>query len=221
MFGSRRFETLRRVAQQRADGVLRGRRGLAQQPPPLSARGAQRLLLVGIRSDLVRHPRDGGRRPRVGRAAGARAHLRGSARRQAGGRRVDGPCDKAASPGRCRCSVDPARCRAGVGPPTKIASIRFARGRRLTVTNGTTEEWRGVEIRLNTHYRHDVRRSPPASDLRRRSTRLRRRFRQRFDFGASRLTISGLTATARGAPADDEEFESAAGRRPKGLGGKR
>ena len=33
---------------------------MAQQPSPLSARGAQRVLLVGDRSDVVRHPRDGG-----------------------------------------------------------------------------------------------------------------------------------------------------------------
>ena len=81
LFGSRRFETHRRIAQQRAHGVLRRRRGLAQQPPPLSARRAQRVLLVGVRSDLVRHPRDGGGRPRVGRAAGAGADLRRGARR--------------------------------------------------------------------------------------------------------------------------------------------
>ena len=54
LFGSRRFDTHRRVAQQRRHGALRGRRRLAQQPSPVSARRAQRLLLVGIRSDLVR-----------------------------------------------------------------------------------------------------------------------------------------------------------------------
>ena len=63
----------RRVAQQPVHGALRGRRGVAQQPPPVSARGAQRLLLVGNRRDVVRHPRHGGRRPRVERAAGARS----------------------------------------------------------------------------------------------------------------------------------------------------
>ena len=56
MFGSRRFETVDESTQQRAHGVLRGRRGLAQQPPPLPARGAERLLLVGIRSDVVHDP---------------------------------------------------------------------------------------------------------------------------------------------------------------------
>ena len=72
----------RRVAQQRVHRVLRRRRGVAQQPSPLSARGAQRLLLVGVRSDLVHDPRHGGRRPGVGHSVGARAHLRGSARRE-------------------------------------------------------------------------------------------------------------------------------------------
>ena len=99
LFGSRRFETLRRVAQQRAHGVLRRRRRLAQQPSPLSARGAQRLLLVGVRSDLVRDPRDGRGRPGVGHAARARAHLRGSARREGAAARAQ-PCR--ASSTRCR-----------------------------------------------------------------------------------------------------------------------
>ena len=40
MFGSRRFDTDRRVAQQSVDRVVRGGRGLAQQPPSLSARRA-------------------------------------------------------------------------------------------------------------------------------------------------------------------------------------
>ena len=49
MFGSRRFETVDESRNNRVHGVLRGRRGVAQQPSPLSARGAQRLLLVGVR----------------------------------------------------------------------------------------------------------------------------------------------------------------------------
>ena len=57
MFGSRRFDTIDESRNNVAHGALRGRRGVAQQPSPLPARGAQRLLLVGVRSDLVRHPR--------------------------------------------------------------------------------------------------------------------------------------------------------------------
>ena len=54
LYGSRRFRHRRRIAQQRDHGAVCGRRGLAQQPPPLSAGGAQRLLLVGVRCHLVR-----------------------------------------------------------------------------------------------------------------------------------------------------------------------
>ena len=79
MFGSRRFETRRRVAQQPVHGVLRGRRGLAQQPPPLSARRAQRLLLVGVRPDLVHDPRDGRGRP--GRGTSSRCRSGSTTRR--------------------------------------------------------------------------------------------------------------------------------------------
>ena len=53
---SRRIDESRNNVDHRA---VRRRRRLAQQSPPLSARRAQRVLLVGIRSDLVRHPRDG------------------------------------------------------------------------------------------------------------------------------------------------------------------
>ena len=84
LFGSRRFETHRRVAQQRAHGVLRGGRGLAQQPPPLPARGAQRVLLVGVRSDLVRDPADGSRSAWRGTCSPCR---RGSTARRAKARR--------------------------------------------------------------------------------------------------------------------------------------
>ena len=76
MFGSRRFETIDESRNNPIDGALRRRRRLAQQPPPLSARGAQRLLLVGIRPDLVRHSIDGGSRSGVGHPGGAVADLR-------------------------------------------------------------------------------------------------------------------------------------------------
>src|ERR1041385_7129224 len=63
---------------------------MAQQPPPLSARRAERLLLVGIRSDVVRDPLDAGDRPRMGRPGGAEANLRRSARPQSAPRREPG-----------------------------------------------------------------------------------------------------------------------------------
>ena len=159
MFGSRRFDTHRRLAQQRAHGVLRRRRGLAQQPPPLSARRAQRLLLVGIRSDVVRDPRHAGRRPRVGRAARARAHLRRSAaaepRREPA--RYHRPWFRDRSRGRSR------RCprvglpdrpdRVGVACSTKIIDPLQLDGNRLIVNNRTTNDWNHVEIRVNRYYR--------------------------------------------------------------------
>ena len=52
MFGSRRFDTPDDSRNNAAHRHLRGGRGLAQQPPPLPARGAQRVLLVGIRPHL-------------------------------------------------------------------------------------------------------------------------------------------------------------------------
>ena len=65
MFGSRRFDTIDESRNNAVHRVLRRRRGLAQQPPPLSARGAQRLLLVGVRS---RPGTSSARWPRVGLA---------------------------------------------------------------------------------------------------------------------------------------------------------
>ena len=67
--------------------------------------------------DLVRHPRDGGGRPRVGRAARAGADLRRGARRQgdrAPRRRVPSIVDEAAADRRCELAdetrVEGARC---------------------------------------------------------------------------------------------------------------
>ena len=75
LFGSRRFRTVDESRNNAADRDLRGRRGVAQQPPPLSALRAQRLLLVGDRSDLLRDCRDGLAGPGLGHPAGAGAHL--------------------------------------------------------------------------------------------------------------------------------------------------
>ena len=86
MFGSRRFETHDASRNNLFTAVFRRRRRVAQQPSPLSARGAQRVLLVGVRSDLVRHPRHGGGRSGVGDSVGPDAHLRGSAGGESGTR---------------------------------------------------------------------------------------------------------------------------------------
>ncbi len=84
----------RRIAQQRPHGGVRGRRGLAQQPPPLPARRAQRVLLVGVRSDVVRHSDDAG--ASVWRGT-SRPCPRGSTTRPA-------PSRPGAPAGRCRAS---------------------------------------------------------------------------------------------------------------------
>ena len=97
-----------RLAQQRRDGGVRRRRGLAQQPPPVSARRAQRVLLVGIRSHVVRHPRHGGGGARLGRTGRARAHLRRGPRAP-GAAAYDGACVNAAFPGP-QCGSQPRSC---------------------------------------------------------------------------------------------------------------
>ncbi len=53
-FGSRRYADARRLAQQRLARAAHVRRGLAQQPSPLSGRGAPGVLLVGDRPELLR-----------------------------------------------------------------------------------------------------------------------------------------------------------------------
>ena len=97
-----------RLAQQRRDGGVRRRRRLAQQPPPVSARRAQRVLLVGIRSHVVRHPRHGGGGACLGRTGRARAHLRRGPRAP-GAAAYDGACVNAAFPGP-QCGSQPRSC---------------------------------------------------------------------------------------------------------------
>ena len=75
LFGSRRFQTQDDSTNNPRHGAVCGRRGLAQQPPPLSARRAQRLLLVGDRRHVVHDLGDGETRSCLGRPAGAGTHL--------------------------------------------------------------------------------------------------------------------------------------------------
>ena len=54
LFGKRRYATVGRLAQQLGARAAHDRRGLAQQPPPLSELGQSGLPLVGDRRDLLR-----------------------------------------------------------------------------------------------------------------------------------------------------------------------
>ena len=104
MFGSRRFETVDESRNNAVHRVLRGRRGLAQQPSPLSARRAQRLLLVGVRPDLVHHPRDVAGRPGRGTSRRCRS---GSTTRRARGKSAAPAAPSRASSTPRRCSSSP------------------------------------------------------------------------------------------------------------------
>ncbi len=80
--GSRRVRHARQQPQQPGSRAAHARRGLAQQPPPLSGRGAPGVSLVGDRSHVLRVARaraDGARlgaAPRAGRGAGGHAGAR-------------------------------------------------------------------------------------------------------------------------------------------------
>ena len=80
LFGSRRFDTIDDSRNNALTAVFAVGEGWHNNHHRYQRAARNGFLLVGVRSDLVRDPRHGGRRPRVGRAAGARAHLRGGTR---------------------------------------------------------------------------------------------------------------------------------------------
>ena len=75
LLGSRRFKTMDQSRNNLLTAIFAVGEGWHNNHHRYQRVGAQRLLLVGVRSDLLRDRRDGLAGPGVGHPAGARAHL--------------------------------------------------------------------------------------------------------------------------------------------------